>query len=330
YLLGKLDITGHPVSEVISQTQNGVLITKSFEKYGLEKKGKVLIPYMYDNLSYWGEDKYIAQKDNKFGIIDSHNKVLLNFEYSSITPLKEGKSTIKRGTSQNEIDSNLKIVEDLVIELQEGYKKIKLGGKWGILNPEGQVIVDYLYDEISTFRGRLVGIINGRLIKLNAYYPYRLVMKAKNIGIVDSRDLISSGGVKFQNLNRRNNPKKGQEESIILLNWTSSMKFPIVHLYDKDKHNKRAKHIDKPTDFTIGDTFEVTVKSIIKGYGVAKEKIKGVEIELSNGMKSYIFKKDFATSGIDIAKVTLDDKFSVTKLGYDEELDRTQWKVSCK
>lgn len=105
------------------------------------------------------------------------------------------------------------------------------------------------------------------------------------------------------------------------------MKYPIVLLYDKDKHNKRAKHIDKPTDFSIGDTFEVTVKSIIKGYGVAKGKRKGVEIALPNGMRSYIFKKDFNTSGIDIATVNVDDCFIVTKLGYDEELDRTQWKV---
>ncbi|MBD5270373.1 MAG: hypothetical protein HDS43_07135 [Bacteroides sp.] len=329
YLSGKLDKTGRPVSEVISNTQNGVLITKSFEKYGLEKEGKVIVPQMYDNISYWGEDKYIAQKDNKFGIIDSCNKVLLNFEYSSITPLKEGKSTIKRGALQNEIDSNLKIVEDLVIELQEGYKKIKLSGKWGILNPQGQVIVDYQYDEITTFRGRLVGILNERLIKLNAYYPYRLAMKAKNLGIVDSRDLVNSGGVKFQ-IKRRNNPTKGQEESVILINWMSSMKYPIVQLYDKDKHIRRAKHIDKPTDFAIGDTFEASVKSIIKGYGVSKGKIKGVEIVLSNGMKSYIFKNDFKTSGIDITAVNLGDSFSVTKLGYDEELDRTQWRVKSK
>lgn len=327
YLSGKLDNAGRRVSEVISQINNGFSITKSFEKYGLEKDGVIIIPHMYETLSYWGDDKYIAQKDNKFGIVDNKNKVLINFEYSSITPLEAGRSTIKKGTLQHDIDSNLNMLEDIVINLQEGYKKIKLGGKWGILNSGGEIIVDYLYDEISTFRGRLVGIINGRLIKLNAYYPYRLAMNAKNLGMIDSRDLIYSGGVKFQNLKRRDNPQKGQDIAVVLLNWTSTMKYPIVIPYDKVKHSGRAKHIDKPTDFSIGDTFEAKVKSIISGYGTAKGKRKGVEITLTNGMKSYVFKRDFSASGIDIETINVGENFMVTKLGYDEELDRTLWKV---
>ena len=152
-------------------------------------------------------------------------------------------------------------------------------------------------------------------------------MKAKNLGIVKSRDLIYSGGLEFQNFNKRINPQKGQEISVILLNWTSGMRYPLVMPYDKKKHDKRAKHIDKESDFSVGDTLEAIVTSIIKGYGVAKGKIKGVEISLSNGMKSYIFKNDFKLSKIDISIVNVDDRFSVTKLGYDEELDRTQWKV---
>ncbi|MDE6532183.1 MAG: WG repeat-containing protein [Muribaculaceae bacterium] len=325
HLSGKLDYNGNPVSEIVSQVQNGIAITKSFEKIGLEANGNVFIPHIYDYLSKWDDDKYIAQKDNNFGIIDCHNKVLLNFEYSSITPLKEGKSTVKKGSSQHDIDANLKIVEDIVINLQEGYKKVKLGGKWGVLNPKGQVIVDYLYDEITTFRGRLVGIINGRLIKLNAYYPYRLAMKAINIGIVESRDLIYSGGVKFQNFKRRISPQKDQEISVALINWTTTMKYPIVLPYDKGKHTVRVKHVDKPTDFLIGDSFDVKVKSIIKGS--AKNKRKGVGIVLPNGLKSYIFKKDFNTVGIDLDTVNIGDSFHVTKLGFDEELDRTQWRV---
>lgn len=327
YLSGRVDKTGMPVSESISQMEDGSLITKSFEKYGLEKDNVILIPHIYESLIYWGEDKYIAQRDNKFGIIDARNKILLAFENSAITPLKEGRSSIKKGASQFEIDSSLRIIEDTVINLKEGYKKVKFGGKWGILNPNGEIIVDYLYDELSTFRGRLVGIINERLIKLDAYYPYRLPMNAKNLGIVDSRDLIISGGVKFQNLTKRNKPQKDLEIPVVLINWTSSMKYPIVLPYDKTKHNSKAKHIDKASDFSIGDTFDVQVKSIITGYGTAKGKRKGVAIALPNGMKSYVYKKDFVSSGIDISYITIGDNLTVTKLGYDEELDRTLWKV---
>lgn len=327
YLSGKVDINGKSVSEIVVQTNGETSITKSFEKFGLETKGNILIPHIYDSLYYWGNNKYIAKKDGRMGIIDTQNNILIDFEWTSITPLKDGRSTISNETVQKKIDNNLKIVEDEVINLQEGYKKIKLGGKWGILDPQGQVIVDYLYDEISTFRGRLVGIINGSLIKLNAYYPYRLAMRAKNLGIDNSKDLVESFGVKFQAFSKRKNPTKGEEVSVILMNWSSSMKLPMVDLYDSKKLSKRARHIDKPTDFAIGDTFDIEVKSLINAKGKVKGKIKGVTISLSNGMTSYIYKHDFNASGIEISTVKVDDTFRVTKLGYDEELDRTKWRV---
>ncbi|MDE6298130.1 MAG: WG repeat-containing protein [Muribaculaceae bacterium] len=324
YLSGKIDTTGEPVSEAISQTRNDVFITKSFEKLGLEKNDKVIIPHIYDNLSYWGDDKYIAQKDNKFGIVDSNNKVLLNFEYTSISPLKDGKSTIKRGTLQNEIDSNLKIVEDMVIELPKGYKKIKLGGKWGILNPNGEVIVDYLYDEISTFRGRLVGIINGRLIKLNAYYPYKLPMDGQSLGIKENRDLITIGGVVFQNSYRRHSIEVGKKENMVLLNWTQNMRFPIVMPLDKIKKIKKAKHIDKPDDFVVGDTYQATITSIKK---FTSGKVKALKVKMQDGKNSSIYLNDLIKTSVDASRLEIGTNIYVTKMGYNEELDRTKWRI---
>lgn len=336
YLSGKLDYTGRPVSEIISKTQNGISITKSFEKYGLEKNGKVIIPHAYDNLSYWGEDKFIAQKDNKFGIIDSNNKVILNFEYSFITPLKEGKSTIKRGTLQNVIDNNLKIVEDLVIKLHEGYKKIKLGGKWGILNPEGQVIVDYLYDEISTFRGRLVGIINGRLIKLNAYYPYKLPMDGEFAGYSEPsgkknpHKLIRVGGVIFQLYNKESDDIAGQPIPVLLINWAPTVKYPVVMLLEGANLSKKSKHIDKPEDYITGESYEATITSTIMGTGKDRRRIKGFNVEVRGSSISHIYIKDIVRCGLHTNELSVGDKLRLTKLGFDDELDRTNWRIELK
>lgn len=334
YFSGKLDITGNPVSEVISMTPNGISITKSFEKCGLEKNGCVIIPHAYDNLSYWGEDKYIAQKDNKFGIIDSNNKVLLNFEYSSITPLKEGKSTIKRGTLQNVIDNNLKIVEDIVIELQEGYKKIKLGGKWGILNPEGQVIVDYLYDEISTFRGRLVGIINGRLIKLNAYYPYKLLMEGEFAGYSEPsgkkkpQKLIRVGGVIFQLYNKESDDRIGQPVPVLLINWTPNVNCPVVMLLEGANLSKKSKHIDKPEDYITGESYEATITSAITSKD--RRRIKGFDVEVGGTSISHIYIKNIVRCGLQTNELSVGDKLRLTKLGFDDEFDRTNWRIELK
>ncbi len=333
YLSGKIDLTGKEFSEVVTPTESGTSITKSFEKYGLEKDSIVLIPHIYDSLLYWGENKYIAQKDGKFGIIDAANHVLIDFEYSSISPLKDGRSTIKKGTSQNEIDNNLKIVEDVVIELQEGYKKIKLGGKWGILNPEGQVIVDYLYDEISTFRGRLVGIINGRLIKLNAYYPYKLSMEGESAGYTKpmgkkkAQTLITVGGVTFQLFNKELDESNGDSVEVILINWASTIKYPVVMLSGGANMSKKSKHIDKPEDYITGESYDAIITTPIKSSGKDRNRIKGFDIEIEGNSISHIYIKDIVRCGLHASELNMGDKLKLTKLGFNDELDRTQWRI---
>ncbi len=293
----------------------------------------VLIPHIYDSLFYWGENKYTAQKDSKFGIIDAQNNVLIDFEYSSITPLKDGRSIIKKGVSQNEIDNNLKIVEELVINLQEGYKKIKLGGKWGILDPQGQVMVDYLYDQISTFRGRLVGIINGRLVKLNAYYPYKLSMDGEFVGYTTPtgkkkpQTLIKVSDVTFQLFNKQLDKSNSESVQVLLINWVSTDKYPFVMLSGGANMSKKSKHIDKPEDYVTGESYDAIITSPIKGTGKDRHRVKGFDIEIGGNSVSHIYIKDIGRSGIHTSELSVGDKLRLTKLGFDEELDRTKWRI---
>ena len=66
-----------------------------------------------------------------------------------------------------------------------------------MLAPDGSEIVAPKYDEITTFRGRLIGIINGRLVKLAAYYPYRLQMAGINKH-VNGKDMVQVSSLLFQ------------------------------------------------------------------------------------------------------------------------------------
>lgn len=339
YLSGKVDLTGKPVSEFVTKTETGASITKSFEKFGLEKDNIILIPHIYESLSYWGEDiyqgngKYIAQKDGKFGIIEEHNDVLLEFEYSSISPLVDSRSTVKKGISQYQIDSNLKIVEELVINLQDGFKKIKLGGKWGILDPQGQVIVDFHYDEISTFRGRLVGIINGDAIKLNAYYPYKLSMEGEFAGYITPsgskkpHSYITIGNVLFRQNDTICKPK-GSMVKVCLINMTSTDKYPTVKLSEDIVFSRKARHIDKPEDYITGESYKAEISAIIESTTrKGKYYIKGFDIEMDHDSTSHIYKRDIIRCGLNPSELSVGDKLIVTKLGYNEELDCTIWRI---
>ena len=203
------------------------------------------------------------------------------------------------------------------VKLNEGYKKVKKNGKWGILNPKGEIIVDFKYDEISTFRGILYGIINNDLIKIpGAYYPYRLRMQGK----CTSENNVTIGGLNFK-MNPKSKELVNKETEVVLINNFKGK--ATVKPYNKIKDETKVRHIDRPDDFVTSDTYRSKVIGFISRGGRM-----GVDIKLENDKISHIYKSDFNKSNIELNNIKIGDFFKITKMGYNEELDRTIWKVS--
>lgn len=323
---GKIDVDGRRIENSISHIGEYEII-ESFGQYGAKRNELQIIPTNYSSLEFWGVDKFIAGKNGKYGIVDDRGIIVLPLEQEGITPLQEGKSKISRSGKIWFINDELQIVEDKVINLQEGYKKIKKEGKWGIVNPQGETIVDFLYDEITTFRGRLIGIINRRLVKLSAFYPYRLRMRGKNVTSKE-KDLVDVAGIQFQISPRRKNIMPNESADIMLINWVPTMKFPQVYTYDPKTEQKKARHIDKPEDFTTGESFIACITSFKRGSGKGKGRIKWVNVNIDEDRISHISLKDFDNSNVDAYKLKIGMKLNITKMGYDEVNDRTIWSVT--
>lgn len=321
-----IDITGNTLIENYKTYADGFSIIKSFQKYGISKDGEITVQPEYDGVIYYKRGYFIARNGDKYGLINYKNEILLPFEYSIIHPLNNGTLTVKKNDKFINIDpfspdfkssSQNQISEETVeVKLNEGYRKIKKNGKWGILNPQGEIIVDYKYDEISTFRGILYGIINRDLIKLDAHYPYRLKMHAK----CTSESNVSIGGFHFK-MNPKSKELVNKETEVVLINNFKGQ--ATVKPYNKSKDEIKVKHIDKPDDFVTGDTYRSKITSFISRRGRL-----GVDVTLENDKISHIYKSDFNKWNIDLNKVQIGDRFQITKMGYNEELDRTIWKVT--
>ena len=170
------------IKQILANQENAVIFTKS-GKYGVIKTtGETLIDPEYDNLEETKVGTFIASKDGKYGIIDINKEEKLPFEYNSITFSEKADLYVAEDSNFKSkiLNSNLETkAEGILSELNEskGYLKLRVDdkykyynfkfeekqesdifpnrtlflskkdGKYGYVDKNGKVIVDYAYDD---------------------------------------------------------------------------------------------------------------------------------------------------------------------------------------
>ena len=160
------------------------IIVKNGEKYGISSlTGEQIVEAKYDDLTYLFSNYYIAKLDFKYGIIDNLGDTKLDFNYTNLTYRKDADfiQGEKEGLVESElIDRNLEVkLSGIVSEVNvsKGYMKVRVGeeykyynfkfeekknteiltdntlflskknGKYGYVNKNGVVVVNYTYDD---------------------------------------------------------------------------------------------------------------------------------------------------------------------------------------
>lgn len=174
-LLGQVD-------SIKQITADSIIFVKS-NKYGLmDSNGTILIEAKYDDLKYGKSGFLIAKQGDKYGIISNNGEEKLPFEYSSISYNEKADIYIAEDSNFKSkiLNGNLETkAEGVFIELNDakGYIKLrddngykyynfkfeekseadifpsrtlflsKKDGKYGFVDKDGKVVVDYIYDD---------------------------------------------------------------------------------------------------------------------------------------------------------------------------------------
>ena len=172
------------IKQILSNQENAVIFVKA-NKYGIMNlTGEILIEAQYDSLKEAKLGTFIAQKNGKYGIIDIENKEKIAFEYNSIVYNEKANIYILEDDNLNSniLNSDLEIkLSGMLIELNEskGYLKLRVDdeykyynlkfeekneadiftnrtlfiskkdGKYGYVDKEGKIVVDYIYDDAT-------------------------------------------------------------------------------------------------------------------------------------------------------------------------------------
>lgn len=162
--------------------ENVIIISN--KKHGvMTLSGETKIPVKYQDISYALEDNYIFEENNKFGIINLSKQTPIKAEYESLIYRTEGgffEGNKTGSTDTDFIGTDFKVKLSGIlseINIKDGYMKIrtnndykyynfkfeektnrellisntlyldKKDGKYGYVNKDGVVVVDYIYDD---------------------------------------------------------------------------------------------------------------------------------------------------------------------------------------
>lgn len=170
------------IKQILANQENAVIFVKS-NKFGvMNTSGEVVIESQYDSLEETKVGTFIASKDGKYGIININKEEKLPFEYNSISFNEKADLYVAEDSSFNSkiLNSNLDVkAAGILLEINEtkGYLKLRVDnvnkyynfkfeekqesdiftnrtlflskkdGKYGYVDKNGKVIVDYIYDD---------------------------------------------------------------------------------------------------------------------------------------------------------------------------------------
>ena len=149
------------------QFSDDLIAVKKNDKYGyMNRKGEIEIEPVYDSLFQFSEGMARVQLDNKWGYINLNGEVVVSLDYWYANDFSEGYGHICMSESdlQNPcIDSGIvdktgNLVIDsrnydyqIIGNVKSGLISVKKDNKYGFIDIEGNVVIDFLYKNVSDF-----------------------------------------------------------------------------------------------------------------------------------------------------------------------------------
>lgn len=313
------------------------------QEFGLlgvcDKLKNTKIPCLYDEIQLWVDDLVRVKSNGKWGVINiSDNSIRIPIKYDSIGNFIHGVANVTFVGTKSCINIRGEEVIEKSIELQNSLAKTLKSGKWGIEDNNGNEIVAHMYDEIGSFRRRLIGIINNRVVKLDAYYDYPIPMIGRLMNEENNKYMINIAGVSSyisirqlmnMNLNRTdvfNNNDICDKLGFMNIDFINE-RYELRYISESNK-SKLLSFGDKNSNFTLGEIIEGKISNIKKTKKKSGEyRIVSVLVKFPDSRVTVVKANNFNTSNKNINDYNINDSIRLKKLGFDDNIDRTIWQV---
>ncbi len=157
---GVIDKTGKLIApyvyDNVGDFKKGVAIVKKGELYGLiNKSGAVTVPISYDYISpYWNKKGLTkVRKAGKFGVLNVSGKEVLPCSYEGTEPWSDGLIAVKRDGKWGFFDEKGKQITPYEFNetrpSSSGFATVIKNGKCGLIDMSGNLVIPCEYQELS-------------------------------------------------------------------------------------------------------------------------------------------------------------------------------------
>lgn len=133
--------------------QEGLAAIKILNRWGfIDSQEKIMVQPAYDGVFDYVNGLARVIRNNRHGLIDRGGKVILSLQYDSILPTPQGRYWIFEKNKMGLVSSTGRLLlepsYEFLEEMTTGNLRAKRNGTWGILTPEGLIILPLVYDQV--------------------------------------------------------------------------------------------------------------------------------------------------------------------------------------
>ncbi|MBO5348820.1 MAG: WG repeat-containing protein [Clostridia bacterium] len=136
---------------------DGIALTS---KGYIDKNGDVVIDETnYSATSSFSNELAVAERDGKYGYIDTKGNVIIDFKYDYAYKFSDGLAVVEKDGNLGYIDNKGNVIIDFEYkdanDFSEGLASVYKDGKYGYINTKGEVVIDFQFDDAYDFSEKM-------------------------------------------------------------------------------------------------------------------------------------------------------------------------------
>lgn len=165
----------------------GLAVVGDGSKYGyIDKSGNLVIDYKFNSARIFSEGLAVVGNGNKYGYIDKTGKLVIDYKFDvaeyfigdyavvmannykwNLTN-KLGKLIFNSNLTVYHADAEIHGIDVLVQCYNNGYTRVIKDNKFGYVNRNGELVIDYQYDHAGLFKKEVASVVkNGKHFLIN-------------------------------------------------------------------------------------------------------------------------------------------------------------------